>query len=157
MRSLSEGKEKDPRIWVLEDDRSLWDAFRSLLGKTYNLSFFETIRELDELLQAGSIYKPNLLIADLDLPDGRFDEYISENWKLCNFPFMVSTGDASQEVLENCFRLRALDVLLKPYNPKILPSKVSWLLEQIKYDEERKSEIMDAVNLLLRRPRPLQN
>jgi DNA-binding response OmpR family regulator len=121
------------KVWILEDDESARFVYQECLGFRYNLFFFETLTDLrvkaDFHADNHSSF-PDLVIADLRLPDGDFLTYISQENSLLtlNTPFIVVSSIDDLDVLRACFEEGARDYLTKPFSKNELIVKVQRIL-----------------------------
>lgn len=104
-------------IWVLEDDPSQKFVFEEILGMRYETKFFDSLQSFSEQMDHLPETLPNLVLADLRLPDGNFLNYISTNSHefFLTHPLMIVSSMDDLDVLRSCFASGAHDYLTKPF------------------------------------------
>lgn len=115
------------KIWILEDDPSCVFVYRDMLASTYDLTVFGSIEGLSKAVSQPDY---DLLIADLDLPDGSFVDLLSSKGleKVADKPFLIVSSLASDEILRTCYGHGAGDYLIKPFHESALRVKIEILL-----------------------------
>jgi DNA-binding response OmpR family regulator len=119
---------KKARIWILEDDAEMVPLYRSSFEGAFECEFLGSIAEMESALAAQRT-KPDLLIADLRLPDGDFLEYTRSKGGL-GYPFVVVSGSDDAEILAASFRAGASDFFAKPAKPAEMRVKIEKHLER---------------------------
>lgn len=122
-------------IWILEDDEGARFVYQQSLGFRYHLQFFENLAALTQKtsqLSSGQAQLPDLIIADLRLPDGDFLNYVTQQNGLLilNTPFLVVSSVDDLDVLRACFEEGAGDYLTKPFSKNELIVKVQRILNK---------------------------
>src|SRR4051812_34412256 len=100
------------RIWILEDDLELVALYEKIFNTHFVCDYFNSIKEF-AYAQLTSKIKPDLMIADLLLPDGKFLPYVQLMKKIA-YPYVVVSASDETEVLEDCFKNGASDFFVKP-------------------------------------------
>jgi DNA-binding response OmpR family regulator len=114
----------DMRLWILEDDPGARFVYEETLGYRYPVVFFENLESLSRALHDGQKEKPDLLIADLKLPDGTFLAFLkSPDGALIDFPFAVVSSVDDLDALRFCFERGAVDYIVKPFQKSELIAK----------------------------------
>jgi len=109
-----------PLALVVDDDPD----FRSSVSALVTREGFET-REagtLEEARDAIGEAQPDVVLVDLELPDGRGAELLEESGLAADTEFVVVTGNASVESAVDAMRDGALDYLTKPFDRARLAS-----------------------------------
>lgn len=124
MNSGSGSGSENKLLWILEDDDDACFVYREALSPKYDLQAFKSLEELKtHAMQAGP--GPDLLIADLSLPDGNFLNYLKSTPQVkARAPFMVVSGLDEIDLLRGCFEEGAIDYISKPFNQKELLVKL---------------------------------
>jgi len=93
---------------------------------------------------------PDLLIADLRLPDGNFLTWLSQSEfsKQVTCPFLVVSSMSDLDVLRSCFEEGALDYLTKPFHKPELIVKVENNLKNRTSKPESKSPSAPVIEVL---------
>jgi DNA-binding response OmpR family regulator len=120
------------RIWVLEDDPGVQFVYQEILDFRYELLMHSTVQDLHRSLTDDARPTPDLLIADLRLPDQSFLGFLdSENGRsLGSINYMVVSSIDDVDALRHCFNRGALDYLTKPFGKGELIVKLERILEK---------------------------
>lgn len=116
-------------IWILEDDQNVMQLYESIFASRYELRSFECLRAfVDEIATAER--KPDLVIADLKLPDGSFIDYISHRGlsKQATTDYLVISGVDDADALRFCFANGVVEYLTKPFRVSEVAVKVELML-----------------------------
>ena len=89
-------------LWILEDDPDCKFVYENIFSFHYELRFFENLSEIKGALR-GNADKPDLLIADLRLPDGMFSDLIMDSTLVSNQSFVVISSLEDIDILRFCF------------------------------------------------------
>jgi DNA-binding response OmpR family regulator len=116
-------------IWILEDDPGACFVYQETLGFRYNIEIFNSIRQFSDRI-VGTTITPQLIIADLRLPDGMFLDLLGEEKPLqaLNVPFVIISSSDDLDILRECFKEGALDYLTKPFTKNELIVKTERIL-----------------------------
>lgn len=119
-------------VWIIEDDPGSQFVYSEILGRRYALSFFDTLGDFRSILKTQFLNKPDLLIADLRLPDDSFLTFLNcpVEKKQLIFPFVVVSSIDDVHSLRLCFKKGAQDYLTKPFGRAELQVKVEKILKQ---------------------------
>jgi response regulator of citrate/malate metabolism len=109
-------KAGSPLLWILEDDCRQCAIFEILLEGRYDARFIPSLIELDRLLKDAC--RPALLLADIQLPDGCFLDYLrhAEKGNPSLPKTMVLSSNSDIDTIRGCFRCGVSDYLIKPYH-----------------------------------------
>jgi DNA-binding response OmpR family regulator len=123
----------DKTIWVLEDKEEARIIYKEILELRYQLRFFSTLGLFESAWQAES-KAPDLLIADLRLPDGNFLKFLQshQNQEASLPPFMVVSCVDDVEILRSALSYNALDYLTQPFRKNELIAKLEKFLRKTK-------------------------
>lgn len=124
--------QKSYSIWVLEDDPGSRFVYAEVLALRYNLSQFGSVKEFAEALRTAraSNSKPDLVVADLRLPDDTFLNFMDngEGKELMQgVQFVVVSSVDDIDALRFCFSNGAVDYITKPFGKSELVVKVERL------------------------------
>lgn len=119
-----------PLIWIVEDDSSCRFIYEEILGYRYQLKLIGSLAELDQLIALKT--RPDLMLADLRLPDGSFVKLLGDKEKsqAIQCPFIVVSSIDDLDILKFCFEEGAGDYLTKPFGKAELLFKVEKSLEK---------------------------
>ena len=117
------------KILIVEDNIDLVHV----LGLALELQGYEVIRATDgkQALNAVSIYRPDLILLDMSLPDIDGLEVallIRQDQINQSIRILATTGRDSFEYKEKCRQNGCDDYLSKPYTPKQMISRIEKLL-----------------------------
>ena len=95
----------EKKIWILEDDHGCLFVYQDILDIRYSTRYFKTLDEFKTALEESAGDLPDLVIADLKLPDGSFLTFLSsdDNKKLLDMPFLVISSVNDIDALRFCF------------------------------------------------------
>src|SRR5687767_2272080 len=129
--------EKELRILMLEDheeDAGLVDRILQREKVPFTRIRVDT---REDVIQALSTYKPDVILSDHSLPQFNSIEAL----KICqskkiDIPFILVTGAVSEEFAVNCLKRGADDYILKS-NLSRLPLAIRYALRQHRYENNR--------------------
>lgn len=118
----------------MEDDPDAIFVYQEVLDLKYNVYFLRNLEEFQQRLQElrqKALTLPNLLVADLRLPDGNFIDFLADkDIALFNrIPFLVVSSCNDIDILRNCFEEGATDYLTKPFTKSELVVKIERFLK----------------------------
>jgi DNA-binding response OmpR family regulator len=147
-------------IWILEDDQALGAIIRETLEAGYALKMFHTVQSmleaLDNIEQEGHLVAetlPDLILADLKLPDDSFLSVINSRTKGGSqfyIPFVILSGVDDVDVMRHCFSRGALDYLTKPFKKSELIVKIENVFQELSedlYSPRKEQFFVDPVTL----------
>lgn len=114
------------KILLVEDDPTLGESLRERLARDYVVSWAQSVRETEEILNAETW---DLAILDIGLPDGdgfQIAERISTNSR-CQFLFLTARSDAESRL--RGFEMGAQEFIPKPFYLKELLLRVKHVLD----------------------------
>lgn len=122
-------KIKSPTILIAEDNKELRYYISSLLINSYNVLTAENGKIALEIAKKEL---PNLILSDILMPelDGKeFCQLIKHDIHTCHIPFIMITALVSDSCQKEGLTMGADDYITKPFNPEILLSKISTILQ----------------------------
>lgn len=132
---LTETEVKTYHVLVVDDSPDDLDYLRCVLhGHTFGAKRYE-VQTADDITEAKRICAGNVFdayIVDYHMPDGEGHEFISyvrTQQPGVTFPFLVMTGDPSQESQAKSARSGAMDYLPKDLNNR--PERIVAALEKV--------------------------
>jgi len=120
---------KQTAVWVIEDDQSSRFVYEEIFSLRYELTLFSCLTDFRHAL-LNSPTRPDLLIADLRLPDESFLSFLSagEHHEKLTFPFIVVSSIDDLDALRLCYEKGAADYITKPFGRGELIVKVERIL-----------------------------
>jgi DNA-binding response OmpR family regulator len=144
----------DKKIWILEDSLESRTVFEEILELRYGIKCFENLLSFDAYWQAAA-YRPDLVMADLRLPDGNFLNYIqTQLQQKRDFPpFIVISSVDDLDIMRAAFKYGALDYLVKPFKKSELLVKIEHLLKKnIKWGNDLADVVtIDPIRMLIKK------
>lgn len=117
-----------PKLWVLEDDEDAIKLYENVFTSGYTTRYFKTLNELRSAAADKSQTRPDLLIADLHLPDGEFSKFFESNPHALDMPFAVVSANDEYSTLSELFKKGAKDFFVKPVNKNEILYKIEQIL-----------------------------
>lgn len=115
-------------VLVVEDDKAISQFLASSLRTAgLNVSICQTVQQA---LQSIKALKPQLIILDLELPDGDGKELIKRLREHSDIPIIVLSARQSEQEKVACFHLGADDYLAKPFGIQELLARVQVALRR---------------------------
>ncbi|WP_456479270.1 response regulator transcription factor [Nautilia sp.] len=129
-------------IVVIEDEEMLNDTITMFLkSEGYEVSSFYNLK--DFFFSADTFEKPDIIIADISLPDGNFLEEMKKHPKMVEgVKTMIISGQTEIHNIKKAFNLGAEDFIKKPFDyeeillriNKIFKQKNSKITDDVFYD-----------------------
>lgn len=116
-------------LWVLEDDEDAIVLYQKMFDAGFDAHYFKSLSDLREALAKSENRKPELLIADLHLPDGDFTQFLGSAATL-EMPFAVVSASDDYNLLQDCFKKGARDFFVKPVNKNEILFKINRILNE---------------------------
>lgn len=112
-----------PHSLVLEDDVALASAYRRILESLgYEVALAHRVDEARAIIRDTA---PELILVDIDLPDGNGLDLMDELRNDTRGRFVVISGDDSQRAAIKSIRNQAVELLLKPVDLASLRSRLA--------------------------------
>jgi DNA-binding response OmpR family regulator len=115
--------------------------------------------ELQPFLEKYSEIKPELIISDINLPDGNFLEELKYHEELQTAKIMVISGNTNIENIKESFNLGAEDFIKKPFDYEEIALRINKIFknknktikidENLYYDVDSKSVIRGSEHISL--------
>ena len=136
-----------PHLLIVEDEEAHVEAIRrayDAAGGRAEICVAGTLREYREQIAA---HPPDLVLLDLNLPDGRAVEVLTHPPEDAPFPILVMTAFGNQQIVVDLMKAGALDYVVK--SPEVfaaMPQVVERALREWKLRKERQqSELAQRV------------
>ncbi len=131
-------KQTDPAtILVVDDDETICFLIKRLLSERgHAVLTAGSIREALDTIHGIHI---ELVLLDENLPDGRGSTFLmdTQGQSRVDVPVMMMTGDTRQGLAVECLKAGAVDFVVKPFRPELLPTLVDRVLETVRLERER--------------------
>jgi DNA-binding response OmpR family regulator len=134
------GEESRLRVLVVEENGAARDRLRAALDDGYSVRFVSNAREA---LTAVREDRPDLLVSEVDLPDGsglRLCEQVRALPEAAELPILLLTDRASIQDKVSGFQAGADDYVVKPLDLRLFPARLR-LLCRIKRIERPRHDI----------------
>lgn len=117
------------QILIIEDDKKLNEGIRLALRSEYVCLQVFSLSSARELLQ---VQKPDLLLLDVNLPDGSGMDFLTEFRKTDQTPVILLTANKMEMDIVMGLESGANDYITKPFSLMVLRARVGVQLRQIK-------------------------
>lgn len=111
-------------IYIIEDDISINHGIEFTLGSEFEYRHFYALKEIEKIEQA------DLIILDVNLPDGSGFEYLKKLRKKYETPVLILTANDTEVDEVTGLSLGANDYVTKPFSLMVLRLRVKNLLAQ---------------------------
>jgi DNA-binding response OmpR family regulator len=125
---IAEQSKSRAHLWVLEDDQDAITLYKKIFQTDFEAEYFTTLGDLKIAITQES-KTPELLIADLHLPDGEFTQFLGSSDEL-EIPFAVVSASDDYKILQDCFKKGARDFFVKPVNKNEILFKINRILNE---------------------------
>ncbi len=111
-------------IYIIEDDISINHGIELTLGSEFEYRHFYALKEIEKIEQA------DLIILDVNLPDGSGFEYLKKLREKYETPVLILTANDTEVDEVTGLSLGANDYVTKPFSLMVLRLRVKNLLAQ---------------------------
>lgn len=116
------------KIAIIEDDKGLNQGIAlALKNETYQ---FHQYYSLSEVKNDGMVSKMDLIILDINLPDGNGFDYLKELRKYSNVPVIILTANDLETDEVMGLELGADDYITKPFSLMVLRARIEKVLKR---------------------------
>ena len=116
------------KILIVDDDKELSFIIKKMLENySYNVTVTHTCEEAFDILAANSF---DLVLLDVNLPDGTGFDVCKELRRACNVPVIFASARTDEDDRVTGFDIGGDDYLPKPYSMRELLSRVNALLRR---------------------------
>lgn len=136
------------KIGIIEDDTSISEGIELILGtEKYEFRHFFCLNEVEDP------EKLDLIILDINLPDGSGFDFLKEFRKNYSTPVLILTANNTEMDEVTGFRLGADDYVTKPFSLMVLRMRIQKLLGKdiVSFTIERDGLYLDFSNLIFRK------
>lgn len=105
-------------VLIIDDDFFIRSLLNIFLRETYEIVIVENGYKALLWMEEGDL--PDFIITDLDMPEingSKFLNHIQKSGFYRDIPVIVLTGDANQEVKDQCLQAGVVGFFTKPFNP----------------------------------------
>jgi two-component system chemotaxis response regulator CheY len=120
-------------LLALDDELSILKILDFYFGKTYNVISKTDGNSALEWMQQGQL--PDVIIADVNMPDMNGMEFISQirnSGFFKDIPLIILSGNEGTSDKIKCLNAGADDYLVKPFNPEELEARITNILRRMK-------------------------
>ncbi len=120
-------------LLALDDELSILKILDFYFGKTYNVISKTDGNSALEWMQQGQL--PDVIIADVNMPDMNGMEFISQirtSGFFKDIPLIMLSGNEGTADKIKCLKAGADDYLVKPFNPEELEARITNILRRMK-------------------------
>ena len=121
------------RIIIVEDDKKLNDGIKLALRHEYVCLQAFTIQDARELWKEQ---KADLILLDVNLPDGNGQEWLEEIRQSSNVPIIILTANNMEMDIVTGLELGANDYITKPFSLMVLRARVGVQLRDCGQEKE---------------------
>ncbi|MCR5753817.1 MAG: response regulator transcription factor [Acetatifactor sp.] len=134
-------------IFIIEDDPSINHGIELTLGEEYDFYSFFSLGKVEH------VEKADLIILDLNLPDGNGLDYLRKLRKTSQVPVLILTANDTEIDEVTGLKLGADDYVTKPFSLMALRLRVQKLLGRGKQESvyERNGLYLDFDNLIFKK------
>lgn len=126
------------KILIVDDKKMNRYMLGSIFGENFEIVEAKGGREaIEKLEQEGKEYA--VMILDIIMPeiDGfGVLEYLKEHGMLDIVPVVIVTDDSSEETSVKAFEYKVADIVIKPFEPRIIKRRVENIIELFAYREK---------------------
>ena len=137
------------RLLIVEDEAAHAAAIERAFETDGARIQIEVVRTLQEFRQHSADHPPDLALLDLNLPDGRAVEIMTNPPETGPFPIMVMTSYGNEQVAVEAIKAGALDYIVKSAEAfATMPRAVERALREWKLLAERREAVVAQKRLI---------
>ena len=155
-KDVEKSFEDIPHILIVDDDLISLHVAEKILGDSFDISCVSTGVEALNFLRESV---PDIILLDLYMPDlDGFSvlEQLKANKKYRDIPVVCFTSDNDRDSELKCFRLGAVDFIVKPFIAEIMRHRVTRILELNRLKNNLRQEVDKQTTELEQRTAQLQ-
>ncbi len=129
------------RVLIVDDNKRIVSILKDALEREHDMEVAGTASDGEEALRLISILRPDVVLLDLIMPkiDGLGVMERLKNREMKHKPEIIVVSAVSQEnVTENAFELGAAYYILKPFDNRVILSRIRALRQQLSVQDEKK-------------------
>jgi DNA-binding NtrC family response regulator len=137
------------RLLIVEDEAAHAAAIQRAFEADGAETQIEVVRTLQEFRRCSADHPPDLALLDLNLPDGRAVEVMTNPPEAGSFPIMVMTSYGNEQVAVEAIKAGALDYVVKSAEAFVMmPRTVERALREWKLLTERRETVAAQKQLI---------
>lgn len=121
-------------IYIIEDDMSINQGIELTLGTEYEYKHFYALKEIENIESA------DLIILDINLPDGNGFDYLKKIREKYQTPVLILTANDTEVDEVTGLSLGADDYVTKPFSLMVLRLRVKNLLNRTQKNNQEKTQ-----------------
>lgn len=121
------------QILIVEDDKKLNEGLRLALRSEYGCIQAFTLQEARERFQENTV---DLLLLDVNLPDGSGLDFMTEIRKKYRLPIILLTANQMEMDIVSGLEMGADDYITKPFSLMVLRARIGVQLRKSRKEEE---------------------
>ncbi len=124
-----------PKLLMIEDSPSLTEVYKAYLADTdYQIVSVESLGSAHATLSA---YRPDIVLLDIELPDGSGMDFLADVQAQDHMPkVVVMTAHGTSDMAVEAIRLGAFDFLTKPFDAARLKVTLANAASQLRLGEK---------------------
>ncbi len=133
------------RLLIVEDEASHAEAIRRSFAKGSLKVDVQVVPNLQDLRRQVTVEPPDIVLLDLNLPDGRALDILKSPDEDYDFPILIMTSQGSEALAVETLKAGALDYIVKSAETfATMPKTVERLLREWQTDRERQRAEAEA-------------
>lgn len=137
------------RVLIVDDNKRIVSILKDALEREQDMEVAGTASDGEEALRLISVLRPDVVLLDLIMPkiDGLGVMERLKNREMEHKPEIIVVSAVSQEnVTENAFELGAAYYILKPFDNRVILSRIRALRQQVNVqNEKRENKVISTV------------
>lgn len=130
------------KILVIEDDL-IWQLKLQMMLEQLNIGTIMLASNLAEAQQLLSTQLPDLVIADIVMPDGIVFTILTKNYK--QLPVIYQTGYSQEGFLKKALAMPNIGFLMKPFERFALQATIEVLLSKVRVSTDMPSDSISVI------------
>lgn len=115
------------RILMIEDDGAILEAVEEAVSEHYILEGARTLQEAKNKIKTN-LYQ--MILLDIQLPDGNGVDFIQEIRRVTNIPVIFLSVVSDENIIARGLDLGADDYIIKPFSVQVLLSRINSVLRR---------------------------
>lgn len=133
------------RLLIVEDEASHAEAIKRSFAKSNLIADVQVVSSLKALRQKAVSDTPDIVLLDLNLPDGHALDILKNPENQYNFPILIMTSQGSEALAVETLKTGAIDYIVKSVEAfATMPKTVERLLREWRTGQERQRAEAEA-------------